>query len=925
MSNIFRNHIWFKVTLPALMVLLLFGIPAGFGVRFAQVTGETNEQVATHNLELLEIGGLANAVRDEQMLAHEVAHTSGSRALALEKMASAVSGQEQLIRNAKEGVFASEEEEELVSLEELVHLHRDATDRFLSEAGQAMEQGGMARLEAEADAFKASSEKMLVLLGRMSEICTEERDEATAVRDAALNRLGTAAFASFIAALLLMLGVAALVSRWIAKPLRQMVRAARAMSRGELGQRVETAARDEIGQLAGAFNAMADSLERRTGELEELNDKALAKNRIVTSLTAGLELDEVYDNFYIEMKKLIDFDCISITEPAGEGWLRVVASRGQRPQECVEGFTFEAAGKPMSAVMDARAPFLSGDIAADARIGDKKWFAKAEFQSIINLPLIVKGRVLGTLNMASRSRDAFGDADVEKLQPVADQVALALDNQKLFRDVAKAKNEWEATFDSVGDGIVMVNNDHVVLRINRAAAALLGGSVGEFVARSCRDICPGFDDMMTECRNQAAVAEHESVTAEYRTDAGRILEVMSDNIFDAEGTQSGAVYILRDVTEARRLRRQLVQSEKMVAVGELVSGVAHEINNPLTGVLGYAQLLASRDIDKQARKDAECIQQEAERATRIVRQLLSFARKHEPERAMTDVNAVVRELLDLKAYDLKVNNVRVEADLDGSLPATLTDRHQLQQVFLNMITNAEQAMLVNEKSGLLKVKTGRTDGHIQVVFADDGHGIPEAIRNRIFDPFFTTKEVGKGTGLGLSVCYGVVEDHGGRILVDDTPGGGATFVVEFPIIAADSKPEPVPQTGGGLTEEVPQGKILLVDDEAGIRQALTKILQQAGHDVETAEDGETALAMLKREHYDCVVSDVKMPRMDGPTLHREAQSLDPGLAGNFIFISGDTMNHETRSYLDMVENPHLIKPFSAGDLENVLKEVMNGR
>ncbi|MEK7817463.1 MAG: HAMP domain-containing protein, partial [Actinomycetota bacterium] len=317
-------------------MLLLFGIPAGFGLRYAQVTDETNSQVAIHNLELLQIGGLVNAVHNEQMQAHEVAHTSRSRTEALGSMTSAINGQEQLIRMAKEDVFASEEEEELAVLNKFEQLHSAATARFLAEGAQAIELGDMARLEEEADVFKGTSEEMLGLLDRMTEICTLELDEATAVRDAALNRLGTAAIVSFIAASLLLLGVAALVSRWITRPLRQMVIAAQAMREGDLGKRVETAAKDEVGQLAGAFNTMADSLGRRTGELTRTNETIerrraeLEALNTVSEVVAGtLDLKEMTDAVLDKVLEVIKADAAAIhllDDQTGE--VVLTASRG---------------------------------------------------------------------------------------------------------------------------------------------------------------------------------------------------------------------------------------------------------------------------------------------------------------------------------------------------------------------------------------------------------------------------------------------------------------------------------------------------------------------------------------------------------------------------------------------------------------------
>ncbi|MFA5810360.1 MAG: ATP-binding protein, partial [Thermoleophilia bacterium] len=391
-----------------------------------------------------------------------------------------------------------------------------------------------------------------------------------------------------------------------------------------------------------------------------------------------------------------------------------------------------------------------------------------------------------------------------------------------------------------------------------------------------------------------------------------------DAVYDEQDEFIGAVHFMRDITEAKKLRQQLIQSEKMVAVGRLVAGVAHEINNPLTGVMGYAQLLQTRDIDDQARQDAESINREAERASRIVRHLLSFARKHQPELKAVDINSVLRESMELKAYELKVNNVLMEADLDAGLPLTTTDPHQLQQVFLNLISNAEQAMLDDRSSGLLKISTRLVDDKIRIVFNDNGPGIPEEFRERIFEPFFTTKDVGRGTGLGLSICYGVVDDNDGHIWVEPTKDRGATIVIELPVVATVTQEEKQegPVRRGRL------GKILLVDDEAAIRQVLTETLRRAGHEVETAINGEVALKMLKQKHYDCVVSDVKMPGMDGPELHQAVRAMDPKAAGTFIFISGDTVSQETSSYLETVDNPTLAKPFEPGELERALQKML---
>jgi len=222
-------------------------------------------------------------------------------------------------------------------------------------------------------------------------------------------------------------------------------------------------------------------------------------------------------------------------------------------------------------------------------------------------------------------------------------------------------------------------------------------------------------------------------------------------------------------------------------VGELAAGVAHELNNPIAAIRGFAQLLNGRkDVDEATKKDLSTIYSEAQRASKITQNLLAFARKHEPEKRLISMNEAVEKTLELRAHQMTMNNIELVLELDAELPLTMADSHQMQQVFLNIINNAEQAMVEAHGKGRLEVKTEKAGGLIRITFSDDGPGIPEENLERIFDPFFTTKEVGKGTGLGLSICYGLVAAHGGHIHVRSNLGGGATFVVEIPLVSEDS-------------------------------------------------------------------------------------------------------------------------------------------
>jgi two-component system NtrC family sensor kinase len=238
--------------------------------------------------------------------------------------------------------------------------------------------------------------------------------------------------------------------------------------------------------------------------------------------------------------------------------------------------------------------------------------------------------------------------------------------------------------------------------------------------------------------------------------------------------------------EAQRLEQQLQLAGRLAAVGELAAGVAHELNNPLTAVQAFAQLLVSRDdLDESVKKDLETIYREAQRATKITGNLLSFARRHKPEKKLVSINMIMEESLELHAYRMKLNNIEVNKNLDAKLPMTMADPHQIQQVFVNIITNAEQAIVETSNTGNLWVKTRALDGMVRITFRDDGSGIAEEDLENVFDPFFTTKDVGRGTGLGLSICYGIIDGHGGRIYAESKPGEGATFVVEIPLVSGD--------------------------------------------------------------------------------------------------------------------------------------------
>jgi signal transduction histidine kinase/CheY-like chemotaxis protein len=390
--------------------------------------------------------------------------------------------------------------------------------------------------------------------------------------------------------------------------------------------------------------------------------------------------------------------------------------------------------------------------------------------------------------------------------------------------------------------------------------------------------------------------------------------------------------LIRDVSERKRLEdqardlyHQLLQAEKLAALGQTISGVAHELNNPLATILTWSERLAQRPVDEQTKRGLETILSESERAAKIVRNLLMFARKRHTTRAMVDLNQVVRETLALRSYEQRLNNVNVIEALPAGLPQVFADPHQCQQVLLNLVINAEQAMVAAHGRGTLILRTWHDADREAVVLEvnDDGPGVPEEVQPRIFDPFFTTKEVGKGTGLGLTVAFAIVQEHGGRLSVKSEANRGASFFVEFPAGIGPLKP-PLPRAvDGSAPADVGAGAAaLVVEDEAALGAAVAEALADAGFVVDRAADGFEALERVRKKPYGLIVCDLKMPRVDGAQFYRELEVISPSMARRIVFVTGDVAGTDAERFLEESGCQWLAKPFRLKDLLRVARELL---
>jgi signal transduction histidine kinase/CheY-like chemotaxis protein len=636
-----------------------------------------------------------------------------------------------------------------------------------------------------------------------------------------------------------------------------------------------------------------------------------------------------------------------------EEWLRALPDSGSEPLVIVD-----QSGKIIASSRGVKE--LTGKDLPSGESGQSSTLARPQFQELFRVPH--RERVAQWLRAtlegnspASGGAEELPEAELRDGAGVRLRVAGSLPGGNLkiaLEPLARvetpelgdrAETELQSVLEWLEEGVVLFDAEENIRAMNTRFQQIAGLDPQEAV-KTLEDLIQRLQGQAAEPGQfaerwrQLALGIQGGVREEFRMahPASYTLERAARPVLDAIGRQLGRVEIYRDLTAHRIFQSKLLQTEKLVALGQMVSGVAHELSNPLTSILGIAQRLLSQRISSEDSEAARRIVQEAERASAILRQLLLNARETVPERRLVSLNQIVQRATDLQRFTLEAQKTHLEIDLDSVLPFVRGDSGQLQQVLINLVGNAQQAIEQQGGGGVIRLRTRKIgEQRVLLEVEDTGPGIPQAILSRIFDPFFTTKPAGVGTGLGLAIVLSVVREHGGQVHAKNSPQGGAVFQIELPAAA-----EPWAETESTAFESQRMGQqsvaigqlaeigariaprpaagagawVLVVEDEPTVARLIGDVLKDEGMRVDVLLDGREALDRAARQPYDLVICDMRMPGLDGQHFFTSLVRARNPLHKRFLFVTGDIVAAQTREFLDKNRLPHVAKPFRVEEL-----------
>jgi two-component system NtrC family sensor kinase len=647
-----------------------------------------------------------------------------------------------------------------------------------------------------------------------------------------------------------------------------------------------------------------------------------------------LELDprRVVERFLEAAGDVAEADGASLGLVTTDGFIEITAASGALTS-CA-GLRLPIGSSVMGRIIRGAGPFSVADADGHRDELHETWFSHVAtldqpLHAMAVVPVQRRGERIGAVTIASVRREAFTGLQLERVEAMSDLLSVALANAELFETMRQAEWRFRTLFRAAPDAVLTVlQTTGRVREANDAVREVFGLEPHQVVGRSLTDLVaesdrPALERMLADAFTGApGRAEVQVVHPDQRDSSRRVVALAASRLPEAD--PPSALLVGRDMTHEREMHARLMESDRLAAVGELVAGVAHEVNNPLSSISAFAQLLLRDEtLTAQQRESIEIIRAETTRASQVVKDLLAFARRSEPQRAPLDLNAVVTRSLRMRHYQFDETGVRVETELADDLPPVMGDARQLQQVCLNLLTNAVQAMSAG--GGVLRVRSAREGDVVRLDVIDNGPGVATHVRQHIFEPFFTTKKEGEGTGLGLSVSYGIVAAHGGAIELVESGPTGTTFRVTLPAGESPADATEAARDQGASTRRSPIAgiRLLFVDDEPALRNGMKAYGELRGFTVLTAADGSAALEATRNVSVDAIVCDLRMPGMDGIAFHEHLRQERPGLASRTVFITGDVVT-SVANRGTVARQPVLTKPFAFDRIEEAVIAVMRG-
>lgn len=683
---------------------------------------------------------------------------------------------------------------------------------------------------------------------------------------------------------------------------------------GLLGFAVLAAAGAYLAGSSWARAHAAAALAQSNAELARRLRELFLLQELTYLLSESLEVERIAEQVARYLVRFLDVQgAMVVLAGEAEGAVRIVAAEGSLAP-CAGRTARLADAQPIARAMTQEKLELV------PRGGPAALLEGVEARHAAVAPLRAHGVTSGAI-VAVDPPQEFGPDQLRLLSTVAAHAAVVLTNARLFDQLRAGKEQWESTFDALGTGVAVVDDTGRVRRANRSLATTLSRPVSLLVGSDLAQDLLGNAGALAELYQAVGRGERVSPVTRWSEPLKRIFRI---NAAPMQGDPSGGwvVALIEDVTEQKAFEAQMIQHEKMAAVGHLVSGVAHELNNPLTSVSGLAELLLDQQATLPAAKEhLRIIHEQAERAGKIVRNLLSFSRQGPAEVAPLDLSDVVRRTALLLEYEVRLQQVELVTEVPPEPLTVQADRMQLQQVIVNLLTNALQAVASNPpgRPRRIVIRASRDADRARVEVDDTGPGVPDDVAPHVFTPFFTTK--GQGTGLGLAIAYGIVERHGGKLSLHRPASGGARFQVDLPASSEAPVAQPTSGTHSGAATAAGGHRVLLVDGDPAVRRTISMLFLTDGHTVDTALDGSHGLELLERGGYDLIIADPGARVASGRPFADELVARWPELRRRTIFATAD-VRPETEAWLRGLGCHYVHKPLSARQLRAAAAELL---